>query len=388
VATPVANRPRVELENMIGFFTNSIVLRLDTSGDPTFRELVGRARHVTREGIARSAVPFERVVEVVDPPRSLGHAPLAQVSFAMVDDPALNVELGDLRVTTVDHHTGSSKYDLTLELWPRAGGGLHGTLEYAADLFDEATAARIASHLGALLDELTGAPQTRIGSARLASEQEMRDTVFDWNQAGDPQLSDPRLSDPRLGELCVHEMFEAQARRTPNAPALMFGEHVLTFAELDRRAERLAARLRLDGVGPQTRVGLFLGRDAELVVAVLATLKAGGAYVPLDLADPAAWTAFVLADADVRVVVTTDRHAAALPADQARVVLANDDGGPEPPAATAWCAATPTGRGSPRNGSCRIRSARSRARGCTAPATSAAGCPREPWSSRVARTTS
>ena len=326
VATPVANRPRVELENMIGFFTNSIVLRLDTSGDPTFRELVGRARDVTRDGIARSTVPFERVVEAVDPPRSLGHAPLAQVSFAMVDDPALDVELGDLRVTTVDHHTGSSKYDLTLELWPRADGGLHGTLEYAADLFDEVTAARIASHLGALLDELTSAPQTRIGSARLAGErdeQELRDTVLDRN----------RTADPPPGGLCAHEMFEAQVHRTPDAPALVHGERALTFAELDRRAERLAARLRLDGVGPQTRVGLFLGHDVELVVAVLATLKAGGAFVPLDLGDPAARTAFVLADADVSVVVTTERHADALPAGRAPVVLADDDGGPEPPAA-------------------------------------------------------
>ena len=313
VATPVANRPRVELENMVGFFTNSIALRLDTSGDPTFRELLDRARGVTQEGIARSAVPFERVVEAVDPARSLSHAPIAQVSFAMMDDPALDVSLGDLRVTSTDHHTGSSKYDLTLELWPGADDGLQGTLEYAADLFDATTAARITEHLGVLLDALTRAPRTRIGSVRLISDGELRATIAGWAKADD------------RADLCAHEAVEAQARRTPNAPALVSGDRTLTYAELDERANRLAARLRADGVGLETRVGLFLDRDVDLVVAVLATLKSGGAYVPLDPADPAEWTAFVLADADVRVVITGEHHAAALPPSDARVVLTTDE---------------------------------------------------------------
>ncbi|WUQ57217.1 amino acid adenylation domain-containing protein [Streptomyces virginiae] len=315
VATPVANRPRVELESIVGFFANSVALRVDTSGAPTFRELVRRARDVAQEGIARSDVPFDRVVEVVDPSRSLSHAPIAQVSFALVDDPALEARLGELQVTSVDLHTGMSKYDLTLELWPGTDDELHGTFEYAADLFDEATVTRMASHLGVMLESLALTPETGIGNARLLSDEEMRETVVEWN----------RTDAPLVGDVSAHELFELQVRRTPDAVALVSGGRTLTFAELDRRANRLATRLRLDGVGPETRVGLFLERDIEMVVAVLASLKAGGTYVPLDVSDPTERIAFMLADADVRVVVTSRHHAKSLHASDAHVVVADDE---------------------------------------------------------------
>ncbi|WP_182905608.1 non-ribosomal peptide synthetase [Microbispora sp. H13382] len=315
VSTPVANRPRVELETMVGFFANSIVLRIDTSGAPTFRELARRVREVAQEGIAHSAVPFDAVVEAVDPPRSLSHAPLAQVLFALVDNPGLDVTAGDLRVTTVDHHTGTAKYDLSLELWPDADGVLHGVLEYAADLFEPATVADTAAHLGTLLDSLTHAPDGTIADARLLSDEELREIVVDWN----------RTDDPLLGETYAHELFERQARRTPDAPALVSGDRTLTFAELSRRADRLTARLRGAGVKPETRIGLFLERDVELVVAVLAALKAGGTYVPLDVSDPAERVAFMLADADTQIVITTRARRESLPETGAHVLLADDD---------------------------------------------------------------
>jgi amino acid adenylation domain-containing protein/non-ribosomal peptide synthase protein (TIGR01720 family) len=162
VATPVANRPRVELESMVGFFANSIALRVDASDTPTFLDLVGRTREITQEGLAHSAVPFDRVVEAVDPPRSLGWTPIAQVSFALTDDPALDRVLDELRVRTVGHHTGTAKYELTMEMWPGADGQLHGTLEYATDLFDGVTARRLATHFGSLLQGLVCAPGTRV----------------------------------------------------------------------------------------------------------------------------------------------------------------------------------------------------------------------------------
>ncbi|MFK0180555.1 amino acid adenylation domain-containing protein, partial [Streptomyces xanthochromogenes] len=314
VATPVANRPRTELEDIVGFFTNSIALRVDTSGSPAFRDLVGRVRTVAQEGLAHSAVPFERVVEAVDPARSLSHAPLAQVSFALVDDPALDTEVGGLRVTTVDQHTGAAKYDLTMELWPDRDGGLHGSLEYTTDLFDQDAAARIADHFGTFLHDVLHAPETAIGTARLVPEQESHRALTEWNSN----------DTPLAGQLFAHELVELRARETPDATALVAATGDLTFAELDRRAALLAARLRHRGVGAESRVGLFLERGTDLVVAILATLKAGAAYVPLDVTDPADRTAYMLSDAAPRVVVTDRAHAAELPPCAADVVLADD----------------------------------------------------------------
>ncbi|MGK4580331.1 amino acid adenylation domain-containing protein [Kitasatospora sp. HPMI-4] len=314
MVTPVANRPRVELESMVGFFANSIALRVDVSGSPTFRELVGRVRDLTQEAIAHGEVPFDRVVEAADLPRDLSHAPVAQVLFALVEDPALDQELGDLRVTVVDHHNGTAKYDLSLEVWPGADDVLHGVFEYATDLFDETTVLRAVSHLGTLLGSLTAEPDTGIGNAPMLSEGELRDIVVDWN----------RTEDPLLGGVHAAELFEQQVRRSPDATALVSGERALTFAELDRLADRLAARLRREGVGPETRVALFLQRDIELVVAVLAVLKAGGAYVPLDPKDPAERIAYMLADADARVVLSSGRHVGALPATDAHVITVED----------------------------------------------------------------
>ncbi|MGN9779203.1 amino acid adenylation domain-containing protein [Micromonospora sp. H33] len=314
VVTPVANRPRVELETMVGFFVNSIVLRVDTSGAPTFRELVGRVRDLAQEGMAHGEAPFDSVVEAVDPERSLAHTPLAQVMFALVDDPTLETDVAGVRVTALDHHLPISKYDLTVEVWPDADGRLQGVVEYATDILDGSTVARTATHLGTLLTSLTAAPDAPAALARLLSDDELHAAVVEWN----------RTDDPLLGDVRAHELFTRQASRTPDAPALVAGERTVTFAELDRRSDALAARLRRHGVGPETRVGLFLDRGVDLVTAVLATLKAGGAYVPLDVAEPAQRVGFMLADADVRVVVTSGARAGALPATDARVLAADD----------------------------------------------------------------
>src|SRR5439155_1578861 len=169
VITPVANRPRVELESMVGFFVNSVVLRLDTSGSPTFRELIGRVREVAQSGMTHGGAPFDQVVEAVDPERSLSHTPLAQVMFALVGDPVLTVELDGLRVTSIDHHLPISKYDLTLELWPGEDDSLHGIIEYSTDLFDLATVERTVASLGRLLIQLTAAPGVPVGAAALLS---------------------------------------------------------------------------------------------------------------------------------------------------------------------------------------------------------------------------
>ena len=314
VVTPVANRPRVELEAMVGFFVNSIVLRIDTSGTPTFRELVGRVRDLVQEGMAHGEAPFDSVVEAVDPERSLAHAPLAQVMFSLVEDQSLTTDVGDVRVTALDHHLPISKYDLTVEVWPDADGGLWGVAEYATDILDEATVARTTTHLGLLLTSLTEVPDAPVGLVRFLSDDELRAAVV----AGDS-------SDPLLGDVRAHELFARQAARTPDAPALVAGDRTATFGELDRRSDSLAARMRRHGVGPETRVGLFLDRGVDLVTAVLATLKAGAAYVPLDVAEPAQRVGFMLADAGVRLVVTSQARAAELPPTDACVLHADTD---------------------------------------------------------------
>ncbi|MFJ7181904.1 amino acid adenylation domain-containing protein [Streptomyces massasporeus] len=312
--TPVANRPRAELESLVGFFANSLALRVDTSGEPDFRELVGRVRDLTQQALEHGEVPFDRVVEAVDPARDPSHTPISQVLFALVQDPELDVTVDGVRVSVVEHHTPTAKYDLSLEIWPGADDVLHGVFEYATDLFDAATVARIGTHLGILLGALTEEPGTRIGDAPLLADAELRELVVDRN----------RTDDPALGNRPAHELFEDQADRTPDAIALVADERRLTFAELNTLADRLAHRLRSEGVGPEERVALFLERGVDLVVAVLATLKAGGVYVPLDPADPAERVAYMLTDSDARVVVTDVRRAAALPESGARVLIAQE----------------------------------------------------------------
>ncbi|MEV6345241.1 amino acid adenylation domain-containing protein [Actinoplanes sp. NPDC051851] len=320
VITPVANRPRAELESIVGFFVNSVVLRLDTSGTPSFRELIGRVRDVAQEGMTHGGAPFDRVVEVVDPERSLSRTPLAQVMFALVEDPTLAVDVDGLRVSSVEHHLPISKYDLTLDLWPGADGSLHGSIEYSTDLFDVATVERLATHLGRLLSELTAAPLVTVGNAALLSADEVHRDVVDGN----------RTTDVELADLCAIELFERQAVRTPHRPALLAGPAVVTFAELDALADRLAVRLRSAGVGTESRVGLLLERGVDLVVAVLATLKAGGAYVPLDVRDPADRVGFMVTDAGAGVVLTSARYADRAAATGARVLRADQDTAGDP----------------------------------------------------------
>ena len=268
--------------------------------------------------MAHGEVPFDSVVQAVDPNRSLARTPVAQVMFALVEAPPPAADAAGLRVTTISHHLPIAKYDLTLEVWPDADGILHGEFEYATDLFDESTIARFGEHLGVLLMNLTSEPDGSIATAALMPGPELRETLIDRNAT----------SEPDLGDVHAYEMFARQALRTPDELALRNGDDVLTFAELSARVDRLATRLHAAGVAPETRVGLFLGRGVDLVVAVLATLRVGGTYVPLGLSEPAERVAFMLADADTAVVLTGQENMAALPSTGTRVLLVDDDTDP------------------------------------------------------------
>jgi amino acid adenylation domain-containing protein len=324
VGTPVAGRQLLETEGLIGFFVNTLALRTDLSGDPTFRELLARVRETALGAYAHQDVPFERLVEELQPERDLSRAPLFQVMFGLQNTPRETLELPGLRLSAAAPENETAKFDLTL-LMHETPRGLASSLNYAADLFNEERAARLVSHFENLLGGIAADPGRRLSALPLLSEGERRAILVGCNHT--------RREYRR--ELCVHQLFEAQAARTPERDALTFGGARLTYAELNRRADRLAAELRARGVGADGRVAICLRRSFEMIVAVVAVLKAGGAYVPLDPDYPQERLEFMLADAGARVLLTERRLASRLRACGAEVICMGED----PPAPSAQAGA-------------------------------------------------
>ncbi|HEX2211054.1 MAG TPA: condensation domain-containing protein, partial [Longimicrobium sp.] len=293
VGTPVAGRTRREVEELIGFFINTLVLRTDLSGDPTFREVLRRVRETTLGAFEHQQVPFEKLVDELQPGRSLSHAPLFQVMFSLQNAEPRAAGLAGLRIDQVKADLEATKFDLTLALVEGAKG-VEGALIYSTDLFDAATVERMAAHLSRVLEQVAADPELRLSAIELVDEDERRMLVDEWNRTDRPY--------PR--EVCLHELFHRHAVERPDAPALEWDDLHLTYGELDARANRLAHHLVRHGVGPESRVGVLLERGAELIVSILGILKAGGCYVPLDPSYPAERLRLMLADAGVRVLVT------------------------------------------------------------------------------------
>jgi amino acid adenylation domain-containing protein len=310
VGIAVSGRSRREVEGLIGVFVNTLVLRTDLSGDPTFREVVERVRETALDAYQHQEVPFERVVAELRPHRSLNHSALFQVLFLLdeaaptpavaagVDGPRpepapVAAGPGGLRPETITGATTSTHLDLTLILRPSARG-LSGWLEYATDLFDEGTARRMSIHLTRVLEQVAADPDVPLSQLELLHPAERALVLEEWNRTAAEYPADR----------CIHELFEAQAERTPDALAVRFEEASLTYAELNARANRLAHHLRSLGVGPDARVAVCVERSAEMVVALLAVMKAGGAYVPLDPSYPADRLRYVLQDSAPAAVLT------------------------------------------------------------------------------------
>jgi amino acid adenylation domain-containing protein len=295
VGLPVAQRDRAELAPVVGFFGNTLVLRGDLSGDPSFRTLLARVRAAALDAYARQDLPFDRLVEELRPVRTRAHTPLFQVMLALQAPLSTPVALPGLRVTPESAGTGTAKYDLTLFVSDHAGDGdVPASLEYRLDLFDQSTIARVANHLRVLLEGIAAAPGLRISELPLLTEGERTSLLTEWS----------RSSPPVPGRQTIHTLFEAQARRTPDSPALVWNASTVSYRELDAEANRLARHLQRQGVRPESRVGICLERGPELVAAVLATLKAGGACVPLDPAYPRDRLALMLRDARASILVT------------------------------------------------------------------------------------
>ncbi|MBV9773172.1 MAG: AMP-binding protein, partial [Gemmatimonadetes bacterium] len=320
VGTPVAGRTGIELEPLVGFFVNTLVLRTDLSGDPTLRALIGRARETTLEAQAHQEVPFERLVEELAPERSLRHAPLFQVMLALQNHEQAELNLDGVEVEPFGSvGAPAAKFDMEFAL-AEGAEGLEGTIVFRADLWDPVTVVRILEGFRAVLEAMGADPERRLSDVEIVSPEERETLFLGWNGTARPYPLDRP----------VHALFADRVALAPDAVAVVLGDRALTYAELDARAEALAARLRALGVGPEARVGLLLERTPELLAGVLGVWKAGGAYVPLDPAYPAERTALVLADAAPRVVVTTEALQALLP-EYAGAVVVLEALTPQPP---------------------------------------------------------
>ncbi|HEY1204980.1 MAG: amino acid adenylation domain-containing protein [Bryobacteraceae bacterium] len=312
VGCPAAGRSRIETEPLLGLFLNTLVLRTDLSGDPTFRELLARVRAMALGAYAHQELPFEKLVEALQPERSLSHSPLFQVFFQFRNLPFDALRFAGLECEPVEFDPRTAQFDLAVEVTP-AGESLRVALTYNSDLFERQTARRMAGHYRALIEAVARDPAQPLSAIPLLQEEERRQVLVEWNRTERP-----------VPPLCVHELFEAQAARTPDAVAVIFGDREIAYAGLNRRADALARRLRRLGVGPDVLVGLAVERSGEMVAALLGILKSGGAYLPLDPGYPHERLAFMLEDSGAPVLVTERKLVSRLPERLPRVVFLDE----------------------------------------------------------------
>ena len=297
LGTPVAGRNRVELESLIGFFVNTLVLRADLGGDPPFTEILARVREAALGAFAHQEMPFERLVEELNPERSLSHSPLFQVMFVLQNAPASSLEIPGLKATPFATEETAAKFDLSLAV---ADGeqGFAGGMEYRTSLFEAATVRRMLVHFGTLLAGIAAGPDRRLSELPLLPEAERHQVLAAWNPAGEPAPAG-----------LLHDAFGEWADRAPDAPAVEAGGRTVTYGELRRRAHGLAHRLRSLGVGPEDRVAVCIERSADRVAAFLGVLEAGAAHVPFDPAHPRERLVYMTEDAGVRVAVASEATA-------------------------------------------------------------------------------
>jgi aspartate racemase len=314
VGTPIANRNRPEIEELVGFFVNTLVMRTDLSGNPTYRELAQRVQDAALGAYAHQDLPFEKLVLDLNPERNPSRSPIFQVMFTMLNTPMQQVlDLPGLAPSRMEFHNGGAKFDLSLYA-EEIEQGISGWFSYNTDLFDEITIGRMVEHFRTLLEGIVSNPEQRLLKLPLLNHIEREQLLVEWNST---YADYPR-------DQCIHDLFEAQVERTPNAVALAFEKRRLTFRELNNRANQLAHHLRGLGVKPEVLVGVCLERSIEMVVGLLAILKAGGAYVPLDPSYPTERLTFILEDAKVPVLLAQRRTAGKLHESGARVVCLDE----------------------------------------------------------------
>ena len=309
VGTDVANRNRLETEHLIGFFINQLVLRSDLSADPTFEQLLDSVRETTLSAYQHQDVPFEKLVEELQPERDLSRSPLFQVKMVLQNASAGQLQLAGLKLAGFDASAQSIKLAINLMLRD-AGPVVTGSLKYAAELFDGRTARRLTGHLVRVLESASADPACRVLQLDMLSEAE-RAQILEQSSGGVCERS-------QWGS--IHGMIEHQAGLRPEAVAVVYEQEQLTYGGLNERANRLARHLIGLGVGPELRVGLWMERGLEVITAIVGVLKAGAAYVPLDVEQPSERVAQVMEDSQCVAVVTQRSLRGRLPASWAMVV--------------------------------------------------------------------
>ena len=293
VASPIANRHGTEVENLIGFFVNMLVMRTDLSGDPTVLELLERVKEVTLGAYSHQDLPFEKLVEELRPERDMSRNPLVQVLFALQNAPDEGLELRGIKLQLIGGAQEVTRLDLEAHFW-ESKQGITGRLIYNMDLFESGTIGQMAGHLERLLEEMVKKPEGRISELELMGVEEREQILVGWNQT--------RREYPK--KKCIHELFEEQAKRSPEAVAVVFENKHLTYEELNRNANQLAHFLRGLGVKPEVPVGICVERSLDLIVGLLGIWKAGGAYVPLDPAYPKERITFILENASIQILIS------------------------------------------------------------------------------------
>jgi len=316
VGVPVAGRRHEETEQLAGVFVNTLVVRSDLRGDPSFAELLGRVREAALGAYAHQDMPFEKLVEELQPERDPSRSPLFQVMFSMQNTPAEVLKLGEVEAGAQQTSLSVTKFDLTL-VAAETGDGLQVRLEYNTGLYAAETGQTMLRHFIRLLEGAAARPERPLSSLPLLGEGECDEILRGWNRTA--------ADYPR--DACLHELFEAQVGRDPDAPAIVRGAEAMTYGELNRRANQLARRLRDSGVGPEVTVGVCAEHSPEVLVALLAVLKAGGRYLPLDPDSPPQRTALMLEDAGAAVLLTRRELAPAPGAFDGRTFLLDADWG-------------------------------------------------------------
>ncbi|WP_029630618.1 condensation domain-containing protein, partial [[Scytonema hofmanni] UTEX B 1581] len=314
IGSPIANRNRREIEGLIGFFVNTVVLRTNLAGNPRFEELLKRVREVALGAYAHQDLPFELLIEQLQPQRDLSHTPLFQVMFVLQNAPISVLELPGLTLTPLESDSNTAKFDLILYV-TETESGLVGSFEYNTDLFERNTICRMVGHLQTLLEEIVANPQQRLSELPLLTKSEQHQLLREWNNT-EVEYSQ---------QLCIHQLFEAQVEKTPDAIAVVFESEQLTYGELNAKANQLAHYLRTLGVKPEVLVGICVERSLSMVIGLLAILKAGGAYVPLDPSYPFERLAYMLEDSQPDVLLTQKYLVESLPTHFAQLICIDSD---------------------------------------------------------------
>ncbi|MFB2983428.1 amino acid adenylation domain-containing protein [Microseira sp. BLCC-F43] len=314
VGSPIANRNRVEIEGSLGVFVNTLVLRTDLAGNPTFRELLGRVREVALAAYSHQDLPFEKLVEELQPQRDLSRNPLFQVMFALQNAPMPEIALEGLTIDTLNVETNRAQFDLSLAIVENSQGAI-AEVEYSTDLFEAATIARMLKHFETLLEGIVANPDRCLSDLPILTASERQQLLVDWN--------DTFADYPK--DCCIHQLFEAQVEQTPDAVAAIFDAQTLTYCQLNAKANQLAHYLRSLGVKPEQLVGVCVERSLEMMVGILGILKAGGAYLPLDSSYPSERLAFMLEDARIGILLTQQHLIEKLPQSRVKIACLDTD---------------------------------------------------------------